>query len=55
MHSAIGDLIDITPGVELQNKNLFRCLLYLIDEPIFTNSCPESVFVAFTLFDIKIG
>jgi len=40
--SQLGDLIDIAPSVELQNKNHLACLINFINKPVFAKSYPES-------------
>lgn len=53
MHSTIRDLVNIAPGVELQDEDTRP--FYLIDEPVLTDPCPEAGLVTFALFDIKIS
>jgi hypothetical protein len=53
--SAIWYLIDIAPGIKLQNKDHLACLIYIINKPVFAKSYPESGLMPFALFNIKIG
>lgn len=51
MPGLVDDLIDIVPGIKLQDED--SGLIYLVDEPVLIDSCPESGRVAFAFLISK--